>query len=97
MWPGNDFGNAECVILLLDELADFVILVQHFGEVFFVRVPLRVPTGDDADSQAVRIDFLTHLSDLLDRVEHDGDVARALVDAVRSALADRLHPPPPAG
>ena len=58
----SDLGDAEGVILLLDVLANLVVLENVFGKVFLICIPLSVPAGDDAHSQSVRIDLLSHIT-----------------------------------
>ena len=53
-------GDAGLIELLLEHLAQFVILDEVIGKILFSSVPLGAPVQNDTDASAVGIDFLTH-------------------------------------
>src|SRR5205823_11971381 len=55
-----DLGNARLPQLLLHVLAETDVLVQPLGVVLLL-VPLGIPGADDAEAEADRIYFLTHV------------------------------------
>src|SRR6185503_382597 len=75
--------------LLLQELADDVIGVQVRREVLRGGIPLRRPVAGDAETNADRIDFLTHKLLALPVADRHDDVTVALDDAVTAALGAR--------
>ena len=58
----GDPADGSAVIFIFDEFADIVILFQIFAEILFIGIPLGVPALDYADSQTVRINFLSHFT-----------------------------------
>ena len=73
-----DLGDGCFIVLLLEELADGVVLNQIIGKILLVGIPTSIPTPDNAYAEAIRINFLTH--NLLLLVQNNGDVAGALPD-----------------
>ena len=57
-----DGGNAGGIKGLLEVLADLVIFDDQIADLLFSCVPSGIPVFDNADTQAVRINFLSHLS-----------------------------------
>ncbi len=39
-----------------------MVFFKEFGELFLICIPLGIPAVDNADSEAVRINFLSHYS-----------------------------------
>src|SRR5690606_32818858 len=56
----HDLRDGGLLQLLLEILADLQVLVQQLAVLAGVGVPARVPGAVDAETQADRIDFLTH-------------------------------------
>ena len=56
------FRNAGRIKLLLEEPADLVIFNYQIADFVFSCVPSGIPVFDNADSQSVGINFLTHNS-----------------------------------
>src|SRR5581483_7420517 len=52
--------DAREAVLLLDELADLLVLDQEGAEVLLLRVPARAPVIGDADAEPGRTNLLTH-------------------------------------
>ena len=63
-------GDSVREVLLLDEGSNLVIFQNELGEVFFVCIPLSIPSADDANSHSMRINFLSHcyLASLVSRI-----------------------------
>src|SRR5690606_14800867 len=81
-----DAADGRVLQLLLQELADPMILLDVHRERLRIGVPLRQPLASDAEANSGRMYFLTH--DLL--VRHSNrDVAVALQDSVAPALRAR--------
>ena len=82
-------GDVGVHQVVLDGTLDADVLVEPLG-VGLVLEPLRVPGLDDAEAEAVRMNFLTHDFDspeaepCLALAEDDGDVAHALLDTGRA-------------
>jgi len=57
-----DARNAGEKILFLHEVANLAIFNEEIGEILLGGVPTGVPIFDDANAEAVRINFLTHYS-----------------------------------
>ena len=55
-----DLGNAGELVLVLDELAELVVLDQQVGKLLLRGIPAALPADHDAGAKAGRIDFLTH-------------------------------------
>ena len=55
-----DLGYACTVQALLDELADLVIFDQKIADLLIAGIPTGIPVFDDAHSEAVGINFLSH-------------------------------------
>src|SRR5690606_24570773 len=76
-------ADGRVLELLLQELADPMVLLDVHGERLRIRVPLRQPLAGDAEANSGRMYFLTH--GLL--VRHSNrDVAVALQDSVAPTL-----------
>src|SRR5262245_38508751 len=57
----HDLGHRRLLELLLQFLADLLVLVQELAVLVLARIPPRIPGAVDAETQADRIDLLTHL------------------------------------
>ena len=55
-----DLGNAGTVQSLLEILADLLILDDQVADLLFTGIPTGIPVFDDADPQAMGINFLSH-------------------------------------
>ncbi len=55
-----DLGNAGAVQGLLEILADLLILDDQVADLLVTGIPTGIPVFDDADAQAVGINFLSH-------------------------------------
>jgi len=81
-----DAGYASFEAFGFHEIADLLVFNEEFAEIFLVGVPAGVPIFDNANAQAVGIDFLAHsLPSLISFLENDRDVAGSLVDTCRAA------------
>src|SRR5271169_2649503 len=56
----HDLGHRRLLELLLQRLADLLVLVQQLAVLALARIPPRIPGAVDAQTQADRIDLLTH-------------------------------------
>ena len=85
-----DLGNASSVQLLLQGLADLVILNEGVAEFLLRGKPAAVPIFNNAHAHAMGINFLAHLfTSLVFLFQHNSHVAGALQDAVCTALCAR--------
>ena len=55
-----DLGNAGTVQSFLEILADLLILDDQVADLLFTGIPTGIPVFDDADPQAMGINFLSH-------------------------------------
>ena len=55
-----DFRNSGRCDLLLDELSDLVVFNDEIAELIIANKPSGIPVTDNAYSQAVRVNFLSH-------------------------------------
>ena len=55
-----DLRNSGRRDLLLDELSDLIVFNDKVTELIIANKPSGIPVTDNADSQAVRINFLSH-------------------------------------
>ena len=55
-----NLGNAGTVQGLLEILADLLILDDQVADLLFTGIPTGIPVFDDADPQAMGINFLSH-------------------------------------
>jgi hypothetical protein len=77
--------------LLLQKLAHAEIGVDQQRKLLLAGVPLRGPVAGDAQTNAQRVDFLTHRLVLLAVADVNRDVAVALDDAVAATLGARMR------
>src|ERR1700722_6650282 len=56
----HDLGHRRLLELLLQNLTDLLVLVQQLAVLALARIPPRIPGAVDAETQADRIDLLTH-------------------------------------
>ena len=57
-----DLGHTSGVQSLLQVLADLVVLHQQVAHQLVLGIPAGIPVLDDAYAEAVRIDFLSHIT-----------------------------------
>ena len=57
-----DGGNTGGIEGLFQKLADLVVFDDQIADLIFSGIPSGVPVLDDADAQAMRINFLSHNS-----------------------------------
>jgi len=93
-----DLGDTGALHARGHELADTDVFANEvlvplagFGA---VSKPVRYVIGGDAESEPVRVNFLSHLASLLflRGSDYHGDVARALLDLKCTTLGSRLEP-----
>src|SRR5690606_33966265 len=56
----HDLAHHGVRQLLLEEIADLDVVVQHVREVLAVRIPARGPVALDGKAKPGRVDFLAH-------------------------------------
>lgn len=61
----NDLADACLVVLIFEESTNGVVFLDVTCEILFVGNPFCVPILNDAHSQSVWINFLSHISPLL--------------------------------
>ena len=92
-----DLCNACAIQVLCQQLADLYVLADEVSVTLAGLVGISEPLGDvvsgDAQSETVRVNFLTHLAVLLllRGSNYHGDVAGALVDSVCATLSAGLN------
>ena len=93
----DDARHRRLLELLHQLVADLDVFVQQRAVFVFARIPAGVPGAVDAETQADRIDFLTHRNSLglsrfrlrLDLAHDDGQVGKRLENAPHAAAAAR--------
>src|ERR1700736_2920967 len=91
----HDPGDGRLLQFLVQDLADFDILVQQLAVFVLAGEPTGIPRPVDAETQADWIDLLTHrilprsLSARLDLTNHDRQLREWFKDTARAATAAR--------
>src|ERR1700688_649116 len=93
----HDLGDRRLLQFLVQDLADFDILVQQLGVFVLAGEPTGIPRPVDAETQPDWIDLLTHrslprlLSARLDLTNHDRQLREWFKDTARAATAARCE------
>src|SRR6202166_336070 len=93
----HDPGDGRLLQFLVQDLADFDILVQQLPVFVLAGEPRGIPRPVDAETQADWIDLLTHrilprsLSARLDLTNHDRQLREWFKDTARAATAARCE------
>src|SRR5665213_35144 len=83
----DDATDRSVFQTLLQEFADFQVLVQHGREVRVTRVPLRRPVASDRQPESSRMNFLAHRDSLV--ADRHSDVTGLLFDLVAATFGTR--------